>query len=124
MRNIIAMLALLLVTACASDGHYEAQMNRWIGASERDLVTTWGVPDKTYQVDRDSKMLAYISNRNVNYPGTLSTCIGGFDRRFGYNNCIGGIPPSNEFYSCETTFMVVGGRVTRWGHKGSSCEAY
>ena len=124
MRKIISVLGLLLLAACASSADYEARLNRWIGASERDLITTWGVPDKQYQVDINIKMLAYVDRQNVSYPGTFSTCLGGGGGRFGYSNCIGGTPPSSESYTCETTFMLVGGRVSKWGHKGNSCRTY
>lgn len=125
MRLVLALCCLLLVSACAgSSKEYVERMNRWIGASEKELVSTWGVPDKSYQVDSKTLMLAYVDRKNVSYPGTFSTCVGGWGGRFGYNNCIGGVPPTNETYVCETTFMLVSGRVTKWGTKGGGCRSY
>ena len=122
MRHFIAIAALLLLCSCETPGEYSAKMSRWVGASERDLVTAWGVPDKQYQVDARTKTLAYVDTRNVNYPGTFNTCVGGFGGRFSYNNCVGGMPPSSEYYTCETTFMIVNGLVTKWGNKGNGCH--
>jgi hypothetical protein len=122
MRNFIACLTLLLLAACASGPTYKEKIAGWKGASEKEVVTTWGVPDKTYELDRHTKMLAYVSRRNVNYSGSFNTCFysrGGI----GYGgNCFGGYPPSTETFSCETTFIITNGRVTNTGYKGNACR--
>lgn len=123
MRHIAAFLAVtLLLGACASSPDYKTRMSRWIGVTEKELVTSWGIPDKQYDVDRKTRMLAYYDHRSVNYGSGFSTCIGGVSGRFGYGNCIGGLPPQTETYYCETTFMLVAGRVTKWGNKGNGCR--
>lgn len=123
MRILFAALFALLLSACTSSAEYAAMMDGWLGKSEKELVTAWGVPDKQYDVDKETRMLAYVESRNVSYPGTFSTCLGGAGRHVGYNNCIGSVPPSSESYYCETTFMLVQGRVTKWGTKGNGCRA-
>jgi hypothetical protein len=117
----LAILAVLLLSACASDGDRNARLDRWIGASEKELVSTLGIPDKTYQLAPDARMLSYVEIRNREYGSSFNTCIGGYGGRFGYNNCVGAFPPARETTACETTFMITRGRVSKWGLKGSGC---
>lgn len=125
MRIVLALLCCLFLANCAGDEHYKEKMDRWVGVSEKQLVTSIGIPDKEYTVDRNTRMLAYRDRRDVEYPGTFSTCLGGgYGGRFGYNNCVGAYPGRVETYDCETTFMIVKGRVARWGTRGSGCRAY
>ncbi|MDI1228713.1 MAG: hypothetical protein PSY14_13615 [bacterium] len=116
-----AILGFLFLAACASPAERQAKMDRWIGASERDLVSTWGIPDKTYQLDRGTRMLSYVEIRNRETGSSFNTCLGGYGGRFGYSNCIGAYPPARQTTACETTFMLVQGRVSKWGLKGSGC---
>lgn len=122
MRNIIACFAILMLAACASGPPYGEKLAGWKGASEKEVVTTWGVPDKTYAPDRNTKMLAYVTRRNVSYPGSFSTC---FATRGGVGyagNCFGGYPTTTETWYCETTFVLTNGRVTNTGYKGNGCR--
>lgn len=116
-----ALLAILLLSACASGSDRNARLDRWIGASEKELVSSLGIPDKTYQLDRSTRMLSYVEIRNREYGSSFNTCLGGYGGRFGYSNCIGAYPPARETTACETTFMLVQGRVSKWGLKGSGC---
>lgn len=120
MRNLI-LIAVLLLSSCASTADRNARLDRWIGASEKELVSALGIPDKTYQLDRGTRMLSYVEIRNREYGSSFNTCLGGYGGRFGYNNCIGAYPPARETTACETTFMLVQGRVSKWGLKGSGC---
>lgn len=117
----LAILAVLLLSACASGSDRNARLDRWIGASEKELVSTLGIPDKTYQLDRGTRLLSYVDIHNRDYGSSFNTCLGGYGGRFGYNNCIGAYPPARETTACETTFMLVQGRVSKWGLKGSGC---
>lgn len=121
-KLLIAFAFLMLTVACATTENYDAQLNKWLGKSEKELVMGWGVPDKQYQLDANTKMLSYVRSDIVSYPGTLSGCVGGLGSPIGYAGCTG-IPPTLESYYCETTFILVRHRVARWGHKGNNCTA-
>ena len=126
MRKIIAALfglSLSLLAACTTTENYDKQLDQFVGKSEKELVMTWGVPDKTYQLDASTKMVSYVAHQNVYYPGTVSTCFGTVGRNTVFSNCAGGFPPTEETFHCETIFTIVGGHVTRWGHKGNNCRA-
>ncbi|MEZ0261201.1 MAG: hypothetical protein ACAH80_09335 [Alphaproteobacteria bacterium] len=121
MRNIIAVFTVLLLASCATGPSYKEKTAGWKGATEKELVTAWGVPDKTYQLDNRTKMLAYVKRRKVFYPGSgFNTCFGS-RAGVGYvGNCFGGYP-ERETRDCETTFMITNGRVTNTGFKGNAC---
>ena len=127
MRKFIAAvvaLSLTALTACTTTENYDKALDQWVGKSEKELVMNWGVPDKTYQLDPGTKMLAYVAHQTVYYPGSFSTCFGTVGRNVIFNNCAGsGFPPSEQTYHCETIFTIQGGHVTRWGHKGNNCRA-
>ena len=113
------------LAACAehSEKAYEAQLESWMGKSEKELVMAWGIPDKQYQLDPDTRMLSFVARNTVYYPGTFSACVGGASSNFGLTNCYGGFPPSAQTYHCETIFTLHNGRVAKWGHRGNDCRA-
>lgn len=51
----------LALCGCATEGKYERNMNAWLGHSEPELVSKWGIPNSTYQL-LDTKYLTYISD--------------------------------------------------------------
>lgn len=126
LRKIMPLLFVLsfgLLAACTTTENYEAKLNTWVGKSEKELVMSWGVPDKQYQLDAHTKMLSYVSHQNVVYPGTFSPCVASVNRGMVVNSCGPEFPPTVESYHCETIFTLTDGKVTRWGHKGNNCRA-
>ncbi len=114
------IMAVGTLASCATTANYDAQLNYWLGKSEKKLVMGWGVPDKQFRLDANTVMLSYVKSNIVSYPGTFSSCVGTYGGPAGFAGC-SGIPPSVASYYCETTFIIVKGRVTRWGHKGNDC---
>ena len=126
-----AFFACFLMLGCVSSTasvDYDAALQSWVGQSERDLVLKWGIPDRDYQLDKSTRLIAYKKNRQVYYPGTYSTCGGGgFGRRrggvhFDPMGCMPGSPPYAENLSCETTFTIIKGTITTWQRKGNDCR--
>lgn len=116
-----AIIALFLVTACetATTENYDALLGSWVGQPERELLMSWGIPDRQYNIDANTKLIAYKSHHQVYYPGTYPQCYGGGRGRF--RDCSAGVPPVVQYLSCETTFTSVSGRITRWQHAGNDC---
>jgi hypothetical protein len=127
LRKIISIFVALSVgflASCTNEKNYEARLDQWIGKSEKELVSNWGIPDKQYQLDANTRMLSYVNRNTVYYPGTVSTCFGVGGHHTMFNNCAGtGMPPTTQTYACETIFTLQQGRVARWGHKGNNCRA-
>lgn len=121
MRTAIALLVLLLLAACASAEKYQAMLQSWVGASERELVAAWGPPDSVYEGE-DARYLTW-SVRHTNYmPGTppyYRTRVVG-DRV--YTVPYGGTPGYVFDSRCKTTFTLVEGRVTGWRAEGNACR--
>jgi len=123
--RFICLLAAMLLAACTTTENYEAQMNRWMGASEHDVVMAFGPPDKAYQLDRHTKLISYTKQDVAAFGGSgFSTCVGsgfGYGRGFG-GGCYG--PPAQvHVLSCESVFTLTDGKVTRLGHKGNDCRS-
>jgi hypothetical protein len=122
---ILAAVLSFSIVSCTprTENRYEAHLENWVGKSERELVTVWGIPDKQYQMDAHTRMLAYVSrNTYFQEPAGFSTCLGGYRSHFGISNCYGGYP-SVRTSSCETIFTIRKGRVVKWGHRGNDCRA-
>lgn len=128
-----AFFACLLMLGCTSTSsvEYDNALQSWVGQTERSLVLKWGIPDRDYQLDKSTRLIAYKKNRQVYYPGTYSTCgnrrgRGGsmgvgvhFDPMW---DCMGASPPYAENLSCETTFTIIKGTITAWQRKGNDCR--
>jgi hypothetical protein len=119
----LVLLALALLAACATTENYEKKLNFWLGKSEKELVSSWGIPDKQYQVDPQTKMLSYAAHNAVVYPGAPATCTSTVKGNTVVSNCFGGLPPELEMQNCETVFTITEGVVRRWGHRGNNCRS-
>lgn len=120
--TLAAALSFLALAACTTTENYNANMSRWLGASDRALVMAYGPPDKQYQLDAHTKVVSYVKKDIVSYGGGgFNGCIGGYSG-FGFGSCYGP-PPDIHTLSCETVFTITNGKVTNWGHKGNNCRS-
>lgn len=125
MRAIIALFAAsLFLTACATtvDTARIARLDSYVGQSERQVISDFGVPDKVYEVDRGMKMVTYTT-RSQSYsegPG-FDTCIGGGRGHFGYSNCLGNYPTRVRYEYCDLNFRLSRGKVVGWSQNGTAC---
>lgn len=87
MKRLLAGLVFMALSACASVERYEQSLDTWLGKSEKELVSTWGVPDKTYQIDTSTKMIAYIAQRTITHPGTPPRCDTRFSGDRAFTDC-------------------------------------
>lgn len=127
--GLSVLLAALLLAACETTtvANYNAVLDTWVGQSDRDLILKWGIPDREYRVDAQTRLISYKSRRQVYYPGTPPHCYGGYYGRRGFHDpfggCSGGFPPEIRYLSCETTFTSVKGAITQWRHTGNDCRS-
>lgn len=126
-RLVTSCLFALLLGACATqvDTQHISRMESNIGRSEKDIVMSWGVPDKTYQLDARTKVITYrkMSYFSDNGGFGFSTCAGSYPGRFGYSTCVDPFPTQTRTYtrSCELSFNIVGGKAVGWFQNGNSC---
>ena len=95
MKKVI-FLATLALIGCATESKYRTKLNSWLQRSKEDLVTSWGVPDKTYKLDKKTELLAYTHSTKVN----------------------------KVKYWCTTTFTLKKDIVDSWIVEGNDCRSY
>ncbi|MBQ4472472.1 MAG: hypothetical protein II942_04455 [Alphaproteobacteria bacterium] len=95
MKKLILLTTLALL-GCATETKYKTQLNTWIQSSKTDLVSHWGVPDKTYKPDKETELLAYKRSTKIN----------------------------KVKYWCTTTFILKNNIVDSWKTEGNDCTSY
>ena len=130
MKILITSALIILLTflqGCATTAKYESLLGTWVGSSESSLLSSWGIPDNTYE-SNGAKYLKYLRTSSLYVPPTTpvlnTNCTNG---DYGSTNCTttssGGNQGYNINYSCETTFTLVNGVVTAWKYWGNSCKS-
>lgn len=114
MKKLIFIFGFFLFTSCAipTSEKYEAQLNSWLGQPEDALVSSWGIPDGTYERKIEGinvKYLTYNHTRNAYIPDA--------------NNM--GTAFSGHFVaqSCKTSFAIENNEVVSWKYDGNDCTA-
>lgn len=126
-RLAVIVSALIALTACASGKSYEELLQQWVGASERELVSTWGAPDAAYTNDDGSKILTWRESRTEYRPGEIYTIL--------ETHIVDGVkqvvpitrqdPGYTATYECTTNFIVgPNGVVQRFTYSGNGCLAF
>ena len=95
MKKVILLLCLVLL-GCATESKYQTKLNSWLNRPKSELVLDWGIPNKTYKLDKKTELLAY--KKEVKIQGVK--------------------------YWCKTTFTVVDNVVTNWKNEGNDCRSY
>lgn len=57
---MLVLLCAFILTACSSTPGYNEQLESWVGVSEEHLVDNWGMPDSTFTLDADTRVLTYV----------------------------------------------------------------
>ncbi|MGG5817352.1 hypothetical protein [Falsiroseomonas sp. HW251] len=108
MRRLAASAALLLAS-CAQGPTLDQQLSTQIGRSELELVSAWGVPTRTYEVE-GRRFLGYDQQRTILMQGP-----GPYGPRWGWPAAV----PVDV--SCSITFELRDGRVQGFSHRGQGC---
>lgn len=121
-RWTICLPLLLLVSGCATEAGYEKRLDTWVGKDEVSLVRAWGPPHRAYET-AGVKMLAFVSNSEGWMPGSPGRMSDEFVNGKIVPVYIPATPGYSFVRSCETTFELTRGRVTRWSWRGNACKA-
>jgi hypothetical protein len=104
-----------LVTGCANGfAERQAELAKWVGRPETELVGMMGAPARTYETG-GMKFLTYEEQRIEIAPGAPYYFGSG---PFGY---AGGLPPTARTLVCETTFTIADGVVRAFSLRGTAC---
>ena len=133
----IFILALLLLTGCATTAGYEKVLSLWIGQSADRLISVWGAPKNVTQLSDGGKVLEYSNHRNIQIGGFQTTTpvmtqnngmITG-DVNAMYNGTSTTYVPTttpvqNIALKCITRFTTnEQGIITNWAWQGNDCKA-
>lgn len=122
-KLVLGALAFASVSACVPTVEgYQALLESYQGASERQLVARWGAPDRSYR-SGGSTYLTYSESRSGYVPGIQPTYHTDIIGNTAYTTAIGGSPGFAYTETCETTFEIRGGRVVGYTFKGDGCTA-
>lgn len=116
MKKIIFVICLSIIASCAmpTSEKYENKLNLWLGQPEEALVSSWGIPDGSYEKKVNGinvKYLTYNSIRNVYIPDA--------------NNMGTALSGSFAARSCKTSFAVDmdDNVIFSWKYDGNDCVA-
>jgi hypothetical protein len=116
MRRLILLLPLLLA-ACAQGPTLQERLSVWIGRSELDLVTEFGVPNRILELE-GRRFLQYEQRR------TVPVAVPDYGPWYGPWGPRGGFwppPPSYAVVGCDVTFVIRQERVESFTFRGQGC---
>jgi hypothetical protein len=122
MRAVVGILLLWLVGACAgqTDQEFDMRLREMAGSNERALLGGMGrIPDNTYQLDDDTKILQWRWDTSYITGGWAPTY-----QRVGWGTWmpIGGFPPTFVRQGCIVEWTVTKGSTQSYRWQGRSCN--
>ena len=117
-------LGLLTLTAgCVPTVQGYDQMTRsWVGQSEQELLSVWGVPARTYS-SGGATFLTYVFQSSGYVPGIEPTYQSTVIGNSVYTTPVGGMPGYTYNDFCETTFRLERDVVRSVSYRGNACLA-
>lgn len=116
----------LLLTACTTTGNYEQSLQKWIGASQNSLFSSWGMPDGSFNVSQNTQIVSYYrqSNRPIDgntrpYAGVEVAYQALDDTQYGEN--LSNYASNSPVYFCKTSFTITNGVVVNYNFNGDDC---
>lgn len=134
MRQFFLIICgLLILSACRTAANYNAELNRWVGKPENDLIAEWGAPDSTFNLGRSGKIITYIKKSEEIIPPQYTFAGPDFTETlyapFTYQEdfapeTISAEPGFVIKNACQTSFHVRDGIISSWQWRGNNCAAY
>lgn len=118
-RHLPVVAVLGIVTACAISPWWDAELRKWVGASEEELRHVWGGPVRTELGDQGQTIYVYTSSVTIDRKDEELEEVLRSDRT--YEN-----PPDLSQYpitaECEMFFEIEDGRVVGTSSEGGGCD--
>jgi hypothetical protein len=128
--RLLAGIIALSVTACADQTpQFDARLRAMAGSDERQLLGSMGrIPDNTYQLDADTRILQWRWDTSYVSPGVPPAYFGGgwgypFPG-YGWSGPwvpLGGIPPTLVRQGCIVEWTVAGRTTRSYRWQGRGC---
>lgn len=116
---MLILLCTLILTACSTTANYDEQLQNWVGVSEEHLIDNWGMPDSSFMVDADTKVITYVEYSQEGDADAYSDEV--------YYNAISGpdfVGPDaddNGVEYCKISFVITDNVVTNYNYNGDYC---
>jgi len=115
-KFLVGVILGLTLNGCATHGKYTQLLDTWVGATENELVNSWGPPLGSYVKDDGSKVLTYQESGSYPLPG-----VSVLDPISGFPNTTAG---PTVITSCRTRFYISSsGIIDTWDWEGNSCTS-
>lgn len=140
MRYFLTIVIGLLFAGCATTENYERILDSWVGVHVDELVSTWGPPDKSFDLSDGGKVIEYFSSRKTQYGGNRYTQPITSYHTISTPSSTPGQPPTRNVVAtttyitkttpthtvtqtCKTLFTLdKQGLITRWKWRGDDCR--
>ena len=141
-RAILLLVAAGVIAGCATTANYEKILNTWVGDHADNLVSSWGPPQRSFNLSDGSTILEYTASRNIQtggytYTSPQTTYHSGSTSAYGSGGSAYGTysgtsttyvqkqtPTYNINLWCKTIFTAnSNGIITKWSWKGNNCRA-
>ena len=120
--SLIFSPTLFLLMSCATTANYENILESWVGHPESELVSSWGIPDGSYETG-EKKYLIYNYSKSSYIPGTKPSYRTNIIGNTAYTTSSGGSPGFMVNKRCKTTFTITNGTIVNWDWMGNACRA-
>jgi hypothetical protein len=121
MRRTLASLILLPLAACGpTNAEFDLRLREMAGSNERNLLGSMGrIPDNTYQLDGETKVLQWRWDTSYISPGMepMYTRVGR-----GIWVPMGGFPPILVREGCIVEWTVTNGATQNYRWQGNGCR--
>lgn len=121
MRSVLAVVMVFVLTGCATQTtqEFDMRLREMAGSDERGLLGGMGrIPDNTYQLDEDTKILQWRWDTSYISPGWAPVY-----QRVGWGMWVpmGGIPPTFVRQGCIVEWTVTRGATQSFRWQGKGC---
>lgn len=117
-KVFIALVFIVIITlaGCATREGYEKNLKKWEGIHVDDLISVWGAPDKSYDLERGGRVIEYLE-REEDYTYSLER---DEDYIYSWNSLRG----YSVTYTCNTRFTInKKGYIVKYSFDGNNCLA-
>ena len=133
-RKIMTVGAVATLTACATAQDYDNMLNKYMGASEGEIIKKFGTPSAIKIINDNTTVLAYTNIDDVFVPSEYYTYTPAGEL-YGQDDVY--YPFLNEYqldgpfwspgyeveYMCKTVFLLNDNKVVAWKWQGNNCVA-
>lgn len=116
---MLILLCTLILSACSTTGTYDEQLQNWMGVSEEHLIDNWGMPDSSFMVDANTKVITYVEYSQEGDADAYSDEV--YYSAISGPNFAGPNPDEDGVEYCKISFVITNNEVTNYNYNGDYC---